>query len=85
MRDDQCVNKLDGRILSECICISDHHTVYFKYLAILSVIPQRWGRGDNAIRLSANTSSRFIDMETEAQRAYVIYLQLHLQIGQSLS
>ena len=32
-----CVNELDGEILSQCIWISNHHTVHFKYLTILFV------------------------------------------------
>lgn len=36
MRDDGCVNSMGG-ILSQCVHVSDHHVVHFKYLTILFV------------------------------------------------
>ena len=36
---DELINQIGGTF-SQCICISNHHVLHFKYFTILSVLPQ---------------------------------------------
>lgn len=42
---DGCVNYLDGGVTSQCIRVSNHHIVNFRYLIILSFVTQQiWNK-----------------------------------------